>query len=191
MSIVACVDKSDTDIKAAPVLSTQAKSSSNNSNEAIVLRSEINYWNQTQPSLLEMKRRITPIAETLIDILPHLHQSDPTAWQTLSTELAPDAIPIYQAVVKDYALMKNYAISNLPEMQRARSEEMNAKLAGWIGIESGWITDDDQQITDGWILLGEGAELGRAVDQMRVDLGRRISDGCVELSIPECRSVAK
>ena len=167
-----------------------SSASENTSAEAVTLRAEIAYWNETQPSLLEMVETINPIATRLIDITPDLERLDRDAWKELATEMAPVATEVYRGVLKDYVLVKTLAVSNLPEMRRLRADEMNAKISAMGGISAGWDTgDNDLMIESYYDFFDATNNFGRKIDELRIDLARRIDEACEELRLRECSSI--
>ena len=162
----------------------------NTSTEAVTLRAEIGYWNETQPSLIEMRDTITPIATRLIDMQPALDQRDLDAWKELATEMAPVTVEVYRNVLKVYVLVKTPIASNLPEMKRLRADEMNAKISAMQGISAGWDTGDDELMIESYLdFFDATSNFGRKIDELRIDLGRRINEGCKEMRLRECSSM--
>ena len=162
----------------------------NTSAEAVTLRAEIAYWNETQPSLMEMVETINPIATRLIDITPALEQHDSDAWKELATEMAPVTVDVYRNVLKVYVLVKTPITSNLPEMRRLRADEMNAKISAMEGISAGWVTGDDESMIESYYDFCDViSNFGRKIDELRIDLGRRIKEGCEEMRLRECSSM--
>ena len=157
-----------------------------NSKEAVVLRAEIGYWSDTQPALLAMRDGMTPLALRLVDLQPALDRGDLEAWEELATELAPSAEGIWRDVLKVYMQIPWLIASDLPEIQRLRVEEANLKIAAFAGIALGWERDDTDLMVDSYSAIFEATAVGRSVDEMRVALVRRISEGCERIKIREC-----
>ena len=157
-----------------------------NSKEAMVLRAEIGYWNDTQPALRDMQDGMTPIALRLIDLQPAFERNDAEAWEELATELAPSAEGIWRDLLKVYMQVPRLVASDLPEMHNLRTEEARLKISAFAGIALGWERYDDDLMVESYLALNEAMEVGRSMDELRLALLKRIQERCELIKISEC-----
>jgi len=75
-------------------------------------------------------------------------------------------------------------------MKRLRADEMNAKISAMQGISAGWDTGDDELMIESYLdFFDATSNFGRKIDELRIDLGRRINEGCKEMRLRECSSM--
>jgi len=165
-------------------------SADRNSPATLELRGDIEYWNDTHAAMTRLQNRMTPIAQELISIGPALDLAELDAWENLGSELAPVMADIYSEVLRAYILVTPPVSRDLPELYFAETDNFGGKRTVMSAVAAAWAVGDYEATIDAYVSLFDLTETGKTIDRQRVELARRITNGCAQFDIPECDGVA-